>query len=300
VVTWIARLLVLAVAVPAFVVAQTTPAPPWNANELRKELSSMSPSQLAEVRAKAEAGSARDQFRMGLAYEYGLAGVTRDLAEALRWHKRAAEQGIGVVESWIGDFYYDGVGVKIDHAQALSWYRRASDHGHPLAMRFIGDFSLYGQGTARNQREAAAWYAKAAAMGDASAKNRLALLTPPCSDEFCAALRTIVISRDNGFRDLRGARRSEPLRDVFDGTLEPTGAEDCQVTGADQILRLGAQYECVFRSPYADLAQKLNSALPDGWSADSPAPEVLQVGPNPAEPVIILSGFWLRIIASYR
>jgi hypothetical protein len=260
----------------------------------------MSGSQLSEVRARAEAGSARDQFRIGLAYEYGLAGVMRDLSEALRWHKRAADQGIGLVESWVGDFYYDGIGVTIDHAEALSWYRRASEHGHPMAMRFIGDFTLYGQGVSPNQADAAAWYAKAAALGDASAKNRLALLTPLCADEFCTALRTLVISRDNGFRDLRGPRRSEPLRDVFDGTLKPVGAEDCQVTGVDQILRQGAQYECVFRSPYADLAQKLTAALPSGWSAASPAPDVLQVGPDPADPVVIVSGFWLRIIAPYR
>lgn len=293
-------MLVLALVAPAIVMTQAPPPASWSANELRKELASMNPAQLTEVRARAEAGSGRDQFRMGLAYEYGLAGVTRDLAEALRWHKRAAEHGIGVVESWIGDFYYDGIGVTIDHAEALSWYRRASDHGHPLAMRFIGDFTLYGQGTPRSQTDAAAWYAKAAALGDASAKNRLALLTPPCADEFCAALRTIVISRDNGFRDLRGTARSEPLREVFDGTIQPAGAEDCQVTGADQILRQGPQYECVFRSPYRDLAQRLNAALPSGWKSESPAPEVLQVGPNPAEPVAILSGFWLRIIAPYR
>jgi Sel1 repeat-containing protein len=280
--------------------AAQTPAPPLNANELRKELSSMTPSQLSEVRSRAEGGSARDQFRIGLAYEYGLAGVMRDLAEALRWHKRAAQQGIGLIESWVGDFYYDGVGVDVDHREALSWYHRASDHGYPLATRFIGDFTLYGQGTAANQTEAAGWYAKAAAMGDATARSRLALLTPTCMDDFCATLRTLLISRDNGFRDLRGERRQEPIRDVFDVTLKPMGADDCQVTGADQLLRLGPGYECVFATPYAQLAQRVRSSLPNGWATESPAPDVLQAGPDPDEPVVILSGFWLRVVAPYR
>jgi TPR repeat protein len=200
----------------------------------------------------------------------------------------------------VGDFYYDGNGVPVDHAEALAWYHRASDHGYALATRFIGDFTLYGQGTSSTQVEAAAWYAKAAAMGDATAKSRLALLTPLCADAFCAVLRTILVARDTGFRDLRADRREEPRRDVFSVTVEPAGADDCQVTGPDQLLRLGPGYECVFNSPFADLAQKVRSALPSGWSAESPAPDVLQAGPDPAEPVVILNGFWLRVVAPYR
>src|SRR4051812_1375268 len=150
-------------ALPAALGAQQPPPSskdPWNSTDLRNEVRMLSPEQLRAVRTRADAGSARDQFLIGLAYEYGLAGVERDVAEALRWHTRVAEQGIGMAEAWVGDFYYDGLGMPRDFDRALYWSRRGSEHDFGLATRFIGDFQLYGQAMPRNPAEAATWYAK--------------------------------------------------------------------------------------------------------------------------------------------
>jgi TPR repeat protein len=311
---WIAPSIFALLALPAAAAAQAG-APPtststssttattgvvWNSTDLRNEARSLSPAQLREVRSKADAGSARDQFLLGLAYEYGLSGVERDVAEALRWHTRVAEQGIGMAEAWVGDFYYDGLGMPRDFERALYWYRRGSDHDSGLATRFIGDFQLYGQAMPRSQKEAATWYAKAAAQGDAAGKARLAVLTPPCVDDFCTVLRTLIISRENGFQDLRGEARDDRLKDAFTGALKPAEADSCDITPADSLLRLGATYECEFRTPFEQLAQKLQASLPSGWATQTDGPGQLHAGPAPAESVVMLSGFWLKVIAPYR
>jgi hypothetical protein len=310
---WIAPSIIVLLALPAAAAAQagappsstssttsTTTGVVWNSTDLRNEARSLSPGQLREVRSKADAGSARDQFLLGLAYEYGLSGVERDVAEALRWHTRVAEQGIGMAEAWVGDFYYDGLGMPRDFERALYWYRRGSDHDFGLASRFIGDFQLYGQAMPRSQKEAATWYAKAAAQGDAAGKARLAVLTPPCADDFCTVLRTLIISRENGFQDLRGEARDDRLKDAFTGALKPAEADSCDITPADSLLRLGATYECEFRTPFEQLAQKLQASLPSGWATQADGPGQLHAGPAPAESVVMLSGFWLKVIAPYR
>ena len=300
---WIALSTAALMALPVTLAAQAAdPAPSitWNSSELRNEARGLSPERLREVRAKADAGSARDQFLIGLAYEYGLAGVERDVAEALRWHTRVAEQGIGMAEAWVGDFYYDGLGMPRDFERALHWYRLGSDHNFGLATRFIGDFHLYGQAMPRNQAEAATWYAKAAAQGDPAGRARLALLTPPCADDFCTVLRTLIISRENGFQDLRGEQRDDRLKDAFDGALKPAEADSCDITPADSLLRLGATYECEFRAPFEQLAQKLQASLPAGWVMQSDGPGQLHAGPTEPESVVMLSGFWLKVLAPYR
>ena len=290
-------------ALPAALGAQAPPLSsndPWNSTNLRNEVRMPSPEQMRAVRTRAEAGNARDQFLIGLAYEYGLAGVERDVAEALRWHTRVAEQGIGMAEAWVGDFYYDGLGMPRDFDRALYWYRRGSDHDFGLATRFIGDFQLYGQAMPRNPAEAATWYAKAAAQGDAVGRARLAVLTPLCADEFCAVLRTLIISRENGFQDLRGESRDDRLKDAYIGKLKPAEADSCDITPADSLLRLGATYECEFRAPFEQLSQKLQASLPAGWAVQSDGPGQQHAGPAPTESVVMLSGFWLKVLAPYR
>ena len=293
------RSAVLMVMLPAMLAGQTAPTTSWNINELGGEAKALSAADLPAIRSRAEGGEARAQFLMGLAYEFAYAGLTRDLAEALRWNKLAAQHGIGLVDTWVGDFYYDGLGVAVDHAEALSWYRRASDRGHAQGSRYIGDFTLFGLGTARDPAQAAVWYAKAASQGDARARARLALLVPPCEDDFCAVVRTLIISRDNGFKDLKGPRSIEPFKEVFAGTLKPAGADACTVTAADVTQKTGAEYECVFPATWDELAGNVRAALPDGWVSEVQDLALL-AGPDDFDLAVSLSGVGLKILAPYR
>jgi hypothetical protein len=295
----IAACILLAQLVPAILAAQTA-SNPWNINDLGREAKAMSAAELPDLRSRAEAGDPRAQFVLGLAHEYGYAGLTKNVAEALRWEKLAAEQGIGLAETWVGDFYYDGIGVDIDYAQALAWYRRASEHGYAPATRYIGDFHLFGLGTDRDPAGAAAWYSKASAQGDARGKARLAVLSPPCEDDFCEIVRTLLIARDNGFKDLKGARRIEPFKEMFVGKLKPMSAEACELTPADAAIKTGASYECIFPLPWEELAGKVRDALPEGWISELQGLDLLYAGPDDFDLAVVLSGVGLKILAPVR
>jgi hypothetical protein len=296
---FIARLVALLVLAPASAAGQSAQ-PAWNINELGSFAKALDPSELPALRARAEAGDARSQFLVGLAYEYGYAGLTKDVVEALRWNTLAAEQGIGLAETWVGDFYYDGIGVPIDYAAALGWYRRGSEHGYASATRYLGDFHLFGLGTPRNAAEAIAWYSKAASQGDKRGAARFALLSPPCEDDFCALVRALIISRDNGFKDLKGPRRIEPFREVFAGTLKFEEAEACTLTPADSSRETGAQYECVFPSSWEELADRLRAALPVGWISEVQDLALLYAGPDNQDLAVILNGVGLKFVAPFR
>jgi hypothetical protein len=158
---------------------------------------------------------------------------------------------------------------------------------------------LFGLGTARDPAHAAVWYAKAASQGDARAKARLALLSPPCEDEFCAVVRTLIISRDNSFKDLKGPRSLEPFKDVFAGTLKPAGADVCRVTAPDPTQKIGAEYECVFPTGSDELAGKVRAALPRGWVSEVQDLALL-AGPDDFDLAVSLSGAGLKILAPFR
>ncbi|MDX1251456.1 MAG: sel1 repeat family protein [Gammaproteobacteria bacterium] len=54
-------------------------------------------------------------------------GVPKDAAEAVKWYRKAAEQGITAARINLGNMYADGRGVPKDEVQALNWYRAAAE-----------------------------------------------------------------------------------------------------------------------------------------------------------------------------
>jgi hypothetical protein len=78
--------------------------------------------ELASVRQRAEAGDAKAQAELGLTYEYGFGGAQRDLSEALKWYRRAAEQGDGSAEYALARMYFEGRGVEKNYSEAARLY----------------------------------------------------------------------------------------------------------------------------------------------------------------------------------
>jgi TPR repeat protein len=74
----------------------------------------------------AEAGDARAQYMLGLAYGLGR-GVPRDYHVAAKWYGRAAEHGVVAAEINLGSMYANGLGVPQDYVQAITWWRKATD-----------------------------------------------------------------------------------------------------------------------------------------------------------------------------
>lgn len=57
-------------------------------------------------------------------------GVPKDKAEAVKWYRKAADQGNADAQYYLGMMYELGSGVAIDLPEALKWYRQAAQLGN--------------------------------------------------------------------------------------------------------------------------------------------------------------------------
>ena len=92
----------------------------------------------ADYRKAAEQGDAKAQFILGGCYANGI-GVTKDLAEAVKWWRKAAEQGDAKAQFMLGACYANGIGVTKDFAEAVKWYRKVTQQGHQKAKVKLND-----------------------------------------------------------------------------------------------------------------------------------------------------------------
>ena len=117
----------------------------------------------------AEAGDADAQYGVGIIYDFGLAGMKRDVAEAMHWYKMAAKRGNMDAQFYLGDMYSGGPNysehIPIDETEARRWYKMAAEQGHVLAQYVVGAYYFDGTGGIQDYNEAAHWYRKAAVQG---------------------------------------------------------------------------------------------------------------------------------------
>jgi len=123
-------------------------------------------------RKAADQGDAGAQSNVGWLYQNGLA-VAQDYVEAMRWYRKAADQGFATAQDNIGALYFNGWGVPKDYAEAMRWFRKAADQGYAGAQKHVGLLYENGLGVARNLAQARMWMQKAAANGDEDAKKWL-------------------------------------------------------------------------------------------------------------------------------
>ena len=140
-------LFVLALAViPVGVDAQVTPSASC------ADINGLSP--LEDVRSCAEQGDARVQFMLGMNYrigdegEFGIVGVPQDDAEAVRWWRLAADQGLANAQNNLGARYASGEGVPEDDVLAYMWYNLAAAQGNENAP---GNKDILERGMTREQ-----------------------------------------------------------------------------------------------------------------------------------------------------
>ena len=113
-------------------------------------------------------------LRIGRCYETG-DGVGKDLAEAVKWYRMAAEEGHVQAALELSKCYTFGFGVRKNRVTSSKWLRRAAEGGHVSAMMLlahryqretVGDVDY-------NPREAVKWFRKAAEQGNAEAMYEL-------------------------------------------------------------------------------------------------------------------------------
>ena len=127
---------------------------------------------IEDVRDLAAVGDVEASFLMGTAYDEGL-GVDVDHAEAMRWYRRAADQGHVLAAHNVGNMYRDGRGVETDPAAAVRWWLRAARAGDAIPALRLGEAFESGYGVAMDRGTARFWYGQAAERGNVDAAEAL-------------------------------------------------------------------------------------------------------------------------------
>jgi hypothetical protein len=166
----------------------------------------------ADLRALAESGNARAQHLLARALAFGQFGAPQNEAEAIEWHRRAADggdlrsqydlgssyergqsvgqnhaeaarlyaasaaQGFAKSQYNLGVFYMNGVGVERDYARAMSLFRQAADQNYRFAFSNIAYLYESGMGVDQDYAQAASWARLGANLGESNGQTRLGKL----------------------------------------------------------------------------------------------------------------------------
>lgn len=107
-------------------------------------------------------------YDLGVFYEYGEAGLPKDLGIALKLYSNPAvlcEDVPSMIK--LGHFYEEGLGTPIDMKEAMLWYEEAFDKGDELAGLTIGIRYAQGyHGLKKNKKKALALLKQAAQSSD--------------------------------------------------------------------------------------------------------------------------------------
>ena len=78
----------------------------------------------------AEMNHAGVQFYMGKYYEFGFNIVPKDKNKEIELYRKAADQGFSLALEMMGRCYEIGYGVEKNLTEAIKWYRKAAEHGN--------------------------------------------------------------------------------------------------------------------------------------------------------------------------
>ena len=118
------------------------------------------PMSLLEIIQKANGGDASTQFALGEFYFFG-EGVVQNHAEAVKWWRKAAEQGYAEAQHNLGVCYVKGEGVGQDYGQAYRYLTMPQDW-KSSACSYIGEMYYYGRYLKKDYAKAFEYLKKAA------------------------------------------------------------------------------------------------------------------------------------------
>jgi uncharacterized protein len=128
---------------------------------------------LATLKKKADAGDAAAQIKLGDMYSLGSDGVGRNLPEALKWYKKAADTGNPDAETKMGMMLEGGFGTPKDPKQAMEYLDKAAQQGNTAAQMRLGSAYEMGRAVDKNAKRAIQYYEMAANAGVAKAQVKL-------------------------------------------------------------------------------------------------------------------------------
>ncbi|MGA2402719.1 MAG: tetratricopeptide repeat protein [Syntrophobacteraceae bacterium] len=86
-------------------------------------------------------------------------------AEAVKWFRKAADQGDAGAQLNLGLMYLDGLGVPKDYAEAIKWFRKAAEQGIAQAQYNLGVMYWRGERASQDFVQAYMWLKLSAAQG---------------------------------------------------------------------------------------------------------------------------------------
>ena len=98
--------------------------------------------------------------------------MPQDYAEAVKWYRKAAEQGNAPAQVNLGVRYNEGQGVPQDYAESVKWYRLAAEQGIADAQFNLGLMYGKGEGVPQDYVEAHRWFNLAASRVTGEDSNR--------------------------------------------------------------------------------------------------------------------------------
>jgi uncharacterized protein len=128
----------------------------------------LSPGEIKQLQAMAQAGNPAAQLDLAKAYDDGNS-VPQSNKLAAKWYRAAAEQGDAAAQTNLGLMLRAGRGVEQDKTEALKWYHRAAKQKYPNAMFHLGTAYYNGDGTSIDDVTAYAWFLLAQSFGNQSA-----------------------------------------------------------------------------------------------------------------------------------
>ena len=97
------------------------------------------------------------QYRLGMKYNFGR-GVTENDSEAVKWYRKAAEQGHVGAQYALGWAYFKGEGVPQNYGEAFNWYHKAAEQGDSSSQYRLGVMYENGEGVAQDYVASYLWY----------------------------------------------------------------------------------------------------------------------------------------------
>lgn len=156
-------------------------------------------------------GDEPDKYGLSSFYQVG----PSDPTEAVRWFRKAADQGDPDGQYSLGSAYASGVGIKEDKSEAAKWYLKAAEQGLTIAQYMLGHAYETGEGVPKDEIEAYAYFNLAGAT-DKDARGRVSSMeeTMPPNIRLLAQQRTRELRKEMEQRlesseDLRKAVEKE-------------------------------------------------------------------------------------------
>ncbi len=98
---------------------------------------------LKEFKPLASQGDADARMYLGLLYEFGEGGLTKDVSQAIAWYEKAAAQGQAHAQFLLGEHYKAGDGVSKNISVALNWYKQAANQDHEYAIAEVAKWQEF-------------------------------------------------------------------------------------------------------------------------------------------------------------